>query len=274
MRGRDSDVILVIPENAINDINDKAPSSADPSSPVLACEVTVPVKPDASKTPDITADVSNRSTSSGLSEETASNGVEIYGTISTDLTAVHTKLSLASTETISSPVVEYYAGVDCTFQKPVCISLPHFLPPGVSANDHVRVYQFDRDAVGEIRLEMLTLVTVKDNTPREGCDESSGDIADDVRRTGVFYFNEKREIKILVHHFSGYFCTHCKKEVEPPHLRLRLYGTHTQRRTRDVNLKLFIWDLRLNIRDFRKVIRLLSLYIYFLLLFAIANSFW
>lgn len=261
MRGRDSDVILVIPENAINNITDKVPSSADPSSSVPACEVTVPIKKDASITLDIIADVTDRSTLSGLSEKTASKGVEIYGAICTDLTAVHAKLSLASTETISSPVVEYHAGrVDCTFQKPVCISLPHFLPPGVSTNDHVRVYQFDVDAVGEIHLEMLTLVTVKDNTSREGCDESSSDIADDiVKHTGVFYFNEKREINILVHHFSGYFCTHCKKEVAPPHLRLRLYGTHTQRRTREVNLKLFIWDLRLNIRDFRKVIRFVSL---------------
>lgn len=246
LQGPDSDVILSIPETAINDISDKESSHGVSSSSPSPSDITSGIKSNDSEKQDVTTGVTDQN-------DQVAKGVRIYGAISTDLETVQRKLRLASTETISSPVAEYFAGENFTFHQPVCISLPHFLPPDINTSD-VRVYQFHTDNTGEIVVERLTLSKPNDNTPEERSDEPDSSIADDVvKRTGVFYFSEKGEINILTDHFSGYLCTQCKQELDPPHLRLRLYGRHIQRNTRDVDLTLFIWDRRLDIRDFRKV---------------------
>ena len=264
LQGQDSDVILSIPENAIKDVidGDPPPSGDAVRSEVRrVSDVSTPETRSSEGRPQDTAastGVIDHEDQQGdvCSERVASGGLTIRGAISTDLKAVHRKLRLAGTETINSPVVEYFAGENFTFQKPVCISLPHFLPPDVCTSD-VRVYQYHVDNAGETRIEMLRLVKPNDNDwPREESHDADCDAGDGGSRHhagGVFFFSEKKRINILTVHFSEYFCTLCQKEMSPPHLRLRLYGRHLQRRTRDVDLILFIWDLRLDIKDFRKV---------------------
>nr|KAG5687212.1 hypothetical protein BaRGS_006833 [Batillaria attramentaria] len=158
----------------------------------------------------------------------------VRGAVSTDLTIIHKELSLNENETIASPVVEYFAGRNHRFLRPVRIVLPHCLPPSYS-QDKVRVYRFHRDSFGCTKVEKLDPLK-----------------ADEDSQTGYFLVPETREVHILTYHFTGYFCTYCNVEKEPPFLRLRLYGKHLHRRTRDVDLWLFIWDTRLDVRDFRK----------------------
>ena len=192
--------------------------------------------------------------------------VIIQAAISTELQKVHQACEIAENEQIVSPVVEYFAQevhkareleeneVNCLlFKNPVYISLPHFMPPDFKEED-VRVYQFHVDGAGKVYVETLSRISPHKRMATEDSAGTSTDETDDGKSTGGFYFTEEREkVNIQTYHFSGYFCTTCKNEMDKVLLQLRLYGNLTFRSSPNVNLALMIWDLKLNIADFRKV---------------------
>lgn len=166
--------------------------------------------------------------------------VEILSMISTDLDDAYRAMPLPGDEYIISPVVEYFAGHDFLFLKPVHILLPVFLPTNCS-EDEISVYTFNRHVLGHIELTKLRLQS-KDNTER------------DQTQSGTYYFAEKNRIVVVIDHFSGCFCT-CKAELSPQHLNLVMFGIDAPKDQggREVHVRLEIWDNRLDIKDFEKV---------------------
>ncbi|XP_070185056.1 uncharacterized protein, partial [Littorina saxatilis] len=247
LRGRNSDVILIVPEHAVTDASQE--SLCEVKKQALA---DVIIKKGSESSANINEAVSSEVSGQAREAHDINNDVIIRGAISTDLKRVHETLHLGRCDSVRSPAAEYFAGENFSFQKPVSISLPHFLPPGFSAAD-VRVYQFHRDSDGQILVNTLKPLKTEDTSDKHTASNTPGTSAEnDVTATEGFYFTDDNRIQVVTSHFSGYLCTLCKKEMDPPHLRLRLYGKHAQRQSRDVDLTLFIWDLRLDIRDFRK----------------------
>ncbi|XP_070189353.1 uncharacterized protein [Littorina saxatilis] len=184
-----------------------------------------------------------------------SQRVTIYGAVSTDLDSVQEKLKLCEEEVISSPVVEYFAGEMFSFRDTVCISLPHFLPPGV-AECEIKVYQAHQDDEGKIYTELLRCsADTEPKSDKRAAEESTDVVAlGDATSVGTFCLSKDNRINILTRHFTGYFCTVCRKQLDPYLIAIRLYGEHVRRLTQEVDLNLFIGDQRLNIRDFRKTV--------------------
>lgn len=168
------------------------------------------------------------------------DSVIVSGAVSIDLTAARMVLMLSDTDSIVSPVVEYCVDKPYhVFNKHIYISLPHFLPQPFSIAD-VKVYMFHKDQEGKVVVQEVFQHNLDDS-------EHDGDLDD------FYVLNESEShIMIATRHFSGVVCTYCQKL--PPQIHLRLYGTHIQRDTRDVDLTLLLGDKRLQIRDFRQVI--------------------
>ncbi|XP_070209267.1 uncharacterized protein [Littorina saxatilis] len=167
--------------------------------------------------------------------------VLIKGAVCTDLEHVHRSFRLPENEYIASVVAEYFAGDGFQFQKHVRIVLPHFLPP-TFCKEKVKVYQCYVTASGDWVQQILPLEE-KDNARRSSLKNEQ------LQREAVFYFAEKNEIHILTTHFSVYFCTDCGTDYPPPELFLEVHGRHSHQQ---VDMRLYIWDSRLNIEDFRK----------------------
>jgi hypothetical protein len=227
LQGYDSDVVVSIPPYAVDDAHSLTTSSC----------------PQSSK-----QDLFNESSE----EHEHSLTVKIHGTISTDLRRVHEQLQLEEDEKICSPVAEYFAGKDFRFQKPVCILLPHFLPDDILRTE-IRVYQVEAGDGGTVA--GISTVQLLKTTHEESKDLDSSDFT---CTSAEGFCLKNGQVWIFTTHFSAYFCTHCKKELNPPNLYLRLYASYLLRKSihktaTDVSLKLFIWDSRLAIRDFRKV---------------------
>jgi hypothetical protein len=163
---------------------------------------------------------------------------------STNLASAYNLLSMLPKNVyIASPVAEFYAGSDdFKFQRPVRISLPHFLPANVSAGQ-VKVFMFCRDSTGSIILKELRLEN-KDNQKRT--------------ETDVFFLEGDRAV-VLTDHFSGYFCAHCETGFVPQELNLVLLARVMNRRhgaRREMDVRLEIWDNRLKVKDFEKVCKI------------------
>ncbi|XP_070209772.1 uncharacterized protein [Littorina saxatilis] len=243
LQGVDSDVILFVPGDAVDDAGDDVTRGCGTIPTQRKRHQSISNNQKEQATPE--EDQMNNS-----EESDSTTAVTIRGATSIDLKGVRGKLKLSATESICSPVVEYYAGENVVFKKPVCISLPHFLPPDADKSN-VKVYQVSRSSDGEICVELLKLADTQNHD--EGLEEGEKGFTENTASSlGSFYLSEEKRITIFTNHFTGYFCTHCQHGTDPPYLKFRLYGRHLQRRTRDVDLTLFIWDLRLDIRDFRK----------------------
>ncbi|XP_070209768.1 uncharacterized protein [Littorina saxatilis] len=243
LQGVDSDVILFVPGDAVDDAGEDVTRGCGTIPTQRKRHQSISNNQKEQATPE--EDQMNNS-----EESDATAAVTIRGATSIDLKGVRGKLKLSATESICSPVVEYYAGENVVFKKPVCISLPHFLPPDADKSN-VKVYQASRSSDGEICVELLKLADTPNHD--EGLEEGEkGFMENTASSLGSFYLLGEKRITIFTNHFTGYFCTHCQHGTDPPYLKFRLYGRHLQRRTRDVDLTLFIWDLRLDIRDFRK----------------------
>ncbi|KAK7480271.1 hypothetical protein BaRGS_00028439 [Batillaria attramentaria] len=179
---------------------------------------------------------------SDVSLHVPKNAVEVFrkvtvkSAVSTDLKLIHRELGLNDSETIASPVAEFCTSESFTFVQPVIVNLPHFLPEDCS-KDKVRVYRFHLDCRGFLHIERL-----------KQAKSETGELPED----GSFHFSAPQEIQVYTSHFTGFLCTLCDADIVPVPLRLRLYGRHVQRETRDVDLWLFVGDSRLDIRDFRK----------------------
>ena len=173
--------------------------------------------------------------------------VLLKGAICTDLDSVHRNFQLPDSEYIMSPVAEYSAGRGFQFQKPVRVVLRHFLPPTFS-KDNVKVYQCRLLESGDWTIQALHLEE-KDNRRRLLTWKEY------VQQTGVFYFAENSEIHVLTNHFSLYFCTDCGTNYPPPELWLEVHARHVIKEAdeRQVDVRLDIWDRRLQVQDFRQV---------------------
>ncbi|XP_025089351.1 uncharacterized protein LOC112561223 isoform X2 [Pomacea canaliculata] len=162
--------------------------------------------------------------------------VTIHGAVSTDLNKAYSKLDLPKDEVIVSPIVEYFAGLGFTFQKAVKIVLPSFMPPNVSL-EHIHVYQFHSE---NNKVHCYRLQTLNTNMEHFEVDTYG------------------RQIHIVTHHFSGYLCTVCEKAcadyTKPHDITLQVYAKHVLRddNTREVIVRLDMWDARFSIKDFQK----------------------
>ena len=176
--------------------------------------------------------------------------VLLKGAICTDLDFVHRNLQLPDNEYIMSPVAEYSAAVQhgFRFQKPVRVVLPHFLRPSFSKGN-VKVYQCRILESGDWTIETLPLED-KDNLLRRPSNQNGFP-----QPTGVFYLAANSEIHIWTSHFSVYFCTDCGTGYPPPELRVEVHAKHVAMDAdqRQVDVRLDIWDSRLQIQDFRNV---------------------
>ena len=177
----------------------------------------------------------------------SSEFVNVRGAVSVDINKVYRKFELENFEHIASPIAEYDVSNGFQFQTPVRLFLPHFLPQGLCKKD-VNVYQFTGDQFGNLALHKLQLLE-KDNWEK-GASEEAGNTEPE-----GFYFDEDGQICILTSHFSGYFCTHCRKEFSHPTLHMELYASHEERAGggRQVKVRLELWDNRLFIKDFKEV---------------------
>ena len=175
-------------------------------------------------------------------EEGAS--VTVSKAVCTDLDLVHREFHLPQEEFIMSPVVEYHAGQNFRFQKPVLLALPHFLPPTFSQNK-VKVYRCYRSESGQWTVETVQQHQ-KDNlqSARQNLDH-----------IGSFCFAENKEIHISTTHFSIYFCTDCGKEYPPPDLYMEVYAKYEVKQSgeKTASIRLYICDSRILIGDFKKV---------------------
>ena len=175
-------------------------------------------------------------------EEGAS--VTVSKAVCTDLDLVHREFHLPQDEFIMSPVVEYHAGQNFRFQRPVLLALPHFLSPTFSQNK-VKVYRCYRSESGQWTVETVQQHQ-KDNLQytRQNLDH-----------TGSFCFAENKEIHISTTHFSIYFCTDCGKVYPPPDLFMDVYAMSKMKQCggRVANVRLDIWDSRVYIEDFKRV---------------------
>ena len=162
--------------------------------------------------------------------------------------------ALPRDEHIASPVAEYLAqtgagvggmgaGSDFRFRTPVRVFLPHFLPANFSP-DRVHVYVFRRDGLGFVSLSRLQPQS-KDNVERQP------------QTDAFFFFGAGDRVVVVTDHFSGYFCTHCQTSVAPQELNLVVFARHAEKARgggrRVVDVRLELWDNRLDIKDFRQV---------------------
>jgi hypothetical protein len=214
LQGCDSDVVLSIPTDAVDECQPRQSPSSSDSSYKQSGITGLRVQHDQPR---------------------QTSGIQILGAICTNLWTVHEQLRLEENEKICSPVAEYFAGKDFRFQKPVCIFLPHFLPKDIHETE-IRVYQIQGEDGREMRISTVQLLQ-KD---------------EDFKSLSAEGFCLKNgQICIFTTHFSAWCCTTIEKT--PPNLQLRLYASYFQRKAdTDIYVTLLIWDKRLNISDFRK----------------------
>ncbi|KAL8606771.1 hypothetical protein ACOMHN_049600 [Nucella lapillus] len=163
--------------------------------------------------------------------------VNIKAAISISLDQAYATLSLPTDEHITSPIAEYFAGVNFESCQPMRIVLRHFLPRMCPQED-VNVYVFRREPNGHLSVNKLTLGS-KDN-----------DKEDD---TGTFRFVDDKHLEVFTNHFSGYLCT-CKNVRIAQELHLLQFAGKTQRADGgcEVDVRLEIWDNRLEVKDFEQ----------------------
>lgn len=167
--------------------------------------------------------------------------VNVHCAITTDLRRVHETLRLGATETIVSPVPEYTLDEKIVFDDHLWVVLPHYLT-STSSPDNIRVYHFHKSDDDHLVVEKMEMLTADDSDAKEK-----------YRRHESFFVVDKQSVRILVTHFSGFVCTECNRDLKPSRLSLSAYGILKQSVRRFVNLSLFVWDMRLIIKDFENV---------------------
>ncbi|CAG5123056.1 unnamed protein product, partial [Candidula unifasciata] len=162
--------------------------------------------------------------------------VDIYGAVFTDTVEIRKKLDFPAKESLITPVVEYHAVPSSTFNRHVCVQLPHALLEEFDVS-LIKVYTFTVDELGKV-----TLYTV----PMSGK-------ANDDRNLETYWEKGSDGCSIFINttHFSGYFCTLCKSSSLPS-ICTMVFGSHVQitPSRREVRVILYIWDRRLTIKDY------------------------
>uniref|UniRef100_A0A2C9KPV6 ZU5 domain-containing protein n=1 Tax=Biomphalaria glabrata TaxID=6526 RepID=A0A2C9KPV6_BIOGL len=165
--------------------------------------------------------------------------VDIYGAVFTDTPEIRKKFQFPADESLISPVVEYHREPEGSFQRPLCIRLPHSLTEDFDVT-LIKVYTFSTDDFGHAILNTL-IRKDRVNEDRDGYWEKSRD---------------GRTIDIHTLHFSGYFCTTCSN-TSLPSVCSMVFGSHVQitPSRREVRVTLYLWDRRLTIKDYLERIR-------------------
>ena len=186
-------------------------------------------------------------------------GVVVHTAICADVERIRRVLNLSDDEEIVTPLAEYWAGQDFRFQRPVSITLPHFLPPDYEP-DFVHVYHVTRTHNGRVTFLRLKQDPDKNNVPEDGVVTSEdSDVRLEEHRWGSIQFWKSR-MEISTDHFSGRVCTYCDKKIKrngkpPPQLFVMGSGSLTTRPDSVFHLDVsaHVWDKRITVADFRKV---------------------
>ncbi|BFY98225.1 hypothetical protein BsWGS_01265 [Bradybaena similaris] len=162
--------------------------------------------------------------------------VDIYGAVFTDTIEIRKKLDFPAKESLITPVVEYHAVPSSSFNRHVCVQLPHALPEEFNVN-LIKVYTFTVDDLGKVSLYTVPMYSK----------------ANDDRSLETFWEKGSDGCSIFINttHFSGYFCTLCKTSSLPS-ICTMVFGSHVQiaPSRREVRVILYIWDRRLTIKDY------------------------
>ena len=98
--------------------------------------------------------------------------VEVHTAVCSDLDHIRLALNLPDNEEIVSPLAEYWGGQDFRFQRSVCITLPHCLPPNYDVG-LVRVYHLARRHDGHLVICSMKNIVGKDVNTADNVDTAS-----------------------------------------------------------------------------------------------------
>ena len=172
--------------------------------------------------------------------------VTVSFAICSDIDYVHENLQLSEDEEIASPLAEFDAGADFSFQRPVSILLPCFFPEGYDPS-LVRLYCVTRGKTVHIE---KTLVRPKHLSESQLQDDSESYV-----RGGMFEVLNENLIRVTTDHFSGYIAARCRGPKTPTEARWSVYGCNDVKGDKQsaVITAYACADTRLKIADFRKV---------------------
>ncbi|KAK7498007.1 hypothetical protein BaRGS_00010878 [Batillaria attramentaria] len=217
--------------------------------------------------------------------------VEVHSAIFVDVERLERDLEL-SEEYVVTPLAEYWAGQDFTFEQSVSIKMKHCLPPDPSLS-HLRVYCVTRRAKGRdgvlrVRHKSDTFgpashkrpqkhadlepeegsfeqteavselnIPVDSDEARSHLEDSQESVAVDgmgLDKSAYFELSSDGYLYIFTDHFSGYFCTYCKRKQPQPILSALAGGDFKAKPTGELtaNVTVHIWDERLKVKDFRQ----------------------
>ena len=173
--------------------------------------------------------------------------VAVSSAICSDIDYVHEKLQLSEDEEIASPLAEFDAGADFSFQRPVSILLPCFFREGYDLS-LVRVYCVTRGQTAHIEKTLL-----RPKHPSES--QLQDDSESYATRGGMFEVLNEELIRVTTDHFSGYVAAGCRGPKTPTVARWSVYGCNEVKGDQQsaVITAYACADTRLKIADFRKV---------------------
>ena len=174
--------------------------------------------------------------------------VEVYMSVCVDIDRIKKSFNLPESDFIASPMVEFSAGKDSPFQRPVQITLPHCLHPDADP-DEVVVYRATKNIKGETVLNKL-----KKHQPQEP-NSNLGFSQKGTENEATYYVSDDWNLFIQTDCFSGYVvCAHCKRKNKGCQT-LMLAGSGTNQFKDGTSLQtasvhVHIWDRRYTIRDY------------------------
>ena len=175
--------------------------------------------------------------------------VDVYMSVCVDIDRIKKSFNLPESDFIASPMVEFSAGKDFRFQRPVQITLPHCLHPDADP-DEVVVYRATKNINGETVLNIL-----KKHQPQEPKPSNLGFSRRHTENEATYYVSDDGNVFIQTDCFSGFVvCAHCKRKNKGCQT-LMLAGSGTNQFKDGTSLQtasvhVHIWDRRYTIRDY------------------------
>ena len=175
--------------------------------------------------------------------------VDVYMSVCVDIERIKKSFNLPESDFIASPMVEFSAGKDYPFQRPVQITLPHCLHPDADP-DEVVVYRATKNIKGETVLNKLKKYQPQEPKP------SNLDVS--LRHTeseATYCVPDDKNLFIQTDCFSGFVvCARCKRKNKGCQT-LMLAGSGTNQFKDGTSLQtasvhVHIWDRRYTIRDY------------------------
>ena len=167
-----------------------------------------------------------------------------------DIDRIQKSLNLPKSHFVASPLVEFWAGEDFRFQRPVQITLPHCLHPDADP-DEVVVYRATKNINGETVLNKLNPQESKPSN-LEGTKRIK---RGHEKNEATYYVSDDGNVFIQTDCFSGLLvCARCKRKNKGCQT-LMLAGSGTNQFKDGTSLQtasvhVHIWDRRYTIRDY------------------------